>query len=420
VDNALRYAMVFPEDDFTQNTQDALKELQRSGYEKMRVKNWFLGKDPAFRSVSAVMATEGGFTFTVQFHTPASHQAKLDNHETHKRRQQEWRQTNPDLQRLQEYEHSLKERYRDGKVPIPRNINRIHNFAPLGEVGMPRGPMRGGGEGLVAPPPSGSGKRAPRVGTAARAQISTGPQSRRSALRGLPTTAVFPPDPRTASDTTTPNTGLADGGDRGRHPDLDRAYGSLVEPSWVKPEEKDTETSGAHFPRINPVWYQLAEMPPKVLLEHTGAKWLYSVDADGGVRIGSGEVGRMLSVEELDEQYRYHHRGQQPSGEQRDQFREQLDGLGHPTIAVGFNPDDGRIATAEPQARVSGEIVWNGQLERWEVNINSGRYMHGKTAWAKYRKPRPSDEDSLRWLGNVADQLSKHLGVPVVPAAKLW
>jgi hypothetical protein len=247
-------------------------------------------------------------------------------------------------------------------------------------------------------------------------------------LRGWPKGAQTWEGQRKATDATTPSAGLADAGDRdGRDGavaaatarvrdglpvggvDLDHEYGPLVEDAWVKSDEKDAET---HRVRINPVWYRLSDMPAEVLLLHTAAKWHYGVDTEGHIRIGSAELGTMLSDEELAAQYRHNHRKQEPSAEQLRQFRKQVDLQGHPTIAVEFGAD-GEIANGRPRSRVSGEIVWNGAASRWE-NVKAGRYMRGSKGWTKTRKPRPAEADVRRWLDNVAAQLAAHLGVPVV------
>jgi hypothetical protein len=439
VDNALRYVIVFPEETFTEHSRQALELLQRSGFTKMRVNNHFVHKNPTFRGVSAVLATEDGFAFAVQFHTPASYDAKAANHDTYKNSQKETRNTKPDHKLLQDYRRSMQERYQEDKVPIPNDVDRIHNFAPLSEVDVRRGGVQGRGDGSVGPPPPGSGERPNRSDAGASATTSTRPHPPQRVQRELPKQGESSHARRKATDVTSPRAGLSGVEDRdGREGavaaaarrvrdqpppvglGLDHAYGPLVGPSWVKTEEQDAET---RVPRINPVWYRLSDMPPEVMSSHTNAKWIYGVDAEGHIRIGSANLSTMLSDEELAEQYGYHHQGQQPSDEQLEKFRKRLDGQGHPTIAVEFGAD-GQISQIDrehhPQSRVSGEIVWNREAKSWEVNINSGRYMHGNKQWSKTRKPRPTEAEYRRWLGNVADRLSAHLGVPVTTAAKPW
>jgi hypothetical protein len=122
--------MVFPDDTYTPNTQQALLELQRLGFTKMRLTNYFLDKNPTFHGVSAVLATDNQFHFTVQFHTPTSYQIKLATHDIRKNNQQETRQPHPNPQHLQNYRHLLQQHYQPHINTTPENIHHIHNFTP--------------------------------------------------------------------------------------------------------------------------------------------------------------------------------------------------------------------------------------------------------------------------------------------------
>ena len=189
--------------------------------------------------------------------------------------------------------------------------------------------------------------------------------------------------------------------------DLDHDYGPLVGPKRVK----DQETGGNGLPQINPAFYLLSEMPPAVMLSHTDAQWHYTVGAAGEIRIGSEELGQMLTGEELLDHYANHHLGERPDIDDPavQEFLSRVDGQGHPTIAVEFT-DLGKVADDAPPSRVSGEIGWNHEAERWELNDKSGRYM-SKTV----RVPLPEASDLRRWIGNVAARLADHLGEPVTP-----
>lgn len=87
--------------------------------------------------------------------------------------------------------------------------------------------------------------------------------------------------------------------------DLDHEYGPLVGAKRVKPEETD----GQGLPRVNPVFYRLSDLPPLALLSHTDARWHYTVDAEGEIRIGSEQLGTLLSDQELTEHYVAYHGG---------------------------------------------------------------------------------------------------------------
>ncbi|WP_044506242.1 hypothetical protein, partial [Mycobacterium simiae] len=185
--------------------------------------------------------------------------------------------------------------------------------------------------------------------------------------------------------------------------DLDHEYGPLVGAKRVKPEETD----GQGLPRVNPVFYRLSDLPPLALLSHTDARWHYTVDAEGEIRIGSEQLGTLLSDQELTEHYVAYHGGPPESAEQLEGFRALINGQGHPTIAVEFD-DTGAVVNANPVSRVSGEIGWNAETGQWEVNDKSGRYMSEKV-----RVPLPDPQDMQRWVDNVAGRLSAHLGEPV-------
>jgi hypothetical protein len=133
VHNALRYVMVFPEERFTDDSRTALHGLQRAGLLKTQVRNYFLQQAPIFRGVSAVLSTEDGFTFAVQFHTPASYHAKCDTHDTRKNIQRQLRSPHPDPLELQNYQRSLQDRYDAGKVPVPKDVHLIYDLTPLAD-----------------------------------------------------------------------------------------------------------------------------------------------------------------------------------------------------------------------------------------------------------------------------------------------
>ncbi|MFG1867284.1 flagellar biosynthesis protein FlhF [Micromonospora arborensis] len=180
--------------------------------------------------------------------------------------------------------------------------------------------------------------------------------------------------------------------------DLDHEYGVVVKPKRVKPGELADGRV-----RLNPVWYRLADFPP-AFLERKDARWHYTVDADGEIRIGTEEIRTVLDDEEWQ---------QLLTGMRRldgqltlEGLKASLDGQGHPTIAAGFV---GPGVTEERPARVSGEFGWNAVTGRWEANDKSGRYMSEKVR-------SDLDPDNLmRWVGNVAGRIGAQLGVEVTP-----
>ncbi|MEU4339268.1 hypothetical protein AB0F59_32245 [Micromonospora lupini] len=198
--------------------------------------------------------------------------------------------------------------------------------------------------------------------------------------------------------------------------ELDLKYGPLVQAKRVKEDEKQRRTReeiAAGEPeraRVNPVWYDLADIPPKLVLERAAASWHFTVDAEGRIRIGSEELLGLLSEDEKEEVFRLYHPidpDEHPSETEakRRRFWRQINGQGHPTIAVEFAAD-GKVQPGRPQSRISGELTFTDG--RWQVNDKSGRYMS-----AKVRVPAPTADEVRGWLDDVARQIGERLGVEV-------
>jgi len=131
IHNALRYVLVFPDEHFTAHTQQAILDVQRAGLIKRGLKNYFRDvAHPIFRGISVTLATEDGFLFAVQFHTPSSYQAKHDTHHTHKQIQHLERQPTPDHAQLQHHRLHLHQRNTKDQVPLPPQVHLIHDFNP--------------------------------------------------------------------------------------------------------------------------------------------------------------------------------------------------------------------------------------------------------------------------------------------------
>jgi hypothetical protein len=207
--------------------------------------------------------------------------------------------------------------------------------------------------------------------------------------------------------------------------DVDREYGVLVAAKKVKQVEQD-----AGGVRVNPLWYRLEDFPRELLLGRPGSVWHYSVGADGAISIGSEELISVVQEREWEEllagilrrdpgavrpeairpevlaEFQEDHPGEPLPQTPMEVLKFLMNGLGHPTIALDF----GELGMAvEAPGRVSGELVWNAESRRWEVNDKSGRYMSKKV------RPDVDPGDSLRWLGNVARRIGEHFGVEVAP-----
>ncbi|GAA4263661.1 hypothetical protein GCM10022255_110230 [Dactylosporangium darangshiense] len=79
--------------------------------------------------------------------------------------------------------------------------------------------------------------------------------------------------------------------------ELDFWHGELAGPSAVRPEDA---TSAASCVSI-PIWYRLDDLPPDLVLNHNhrDVTWLYTVDEDGEIVIGSEGVDGLLGDAEL-------------------------------------------------------------------------------------------------------------------------
>ena len=178
---------------------------------------------------------------------------------------------------------------------------------------------------------------------------------------------------------------------------LDHAYGGLAGPKRIKPGERDDR--GAL--RLNPFWYRL-EDAPRDLLRRRGAHWHYLVNQAGDILLGTEEIGTVLTEREWADLATAMNRADPEMTV--DRLKQLLDHQGHPTIAAGFD-EAGR--TVQRPARVSGELVFNADAARWEVNDRSGRYMRPKI--------RKSTDPSatVDWAARVAKRLSDHFGEPI-------
>jgi hypothetical protein len=181
---------------------------------------------------------------------------------------------------------------------------------------------------------------------------------------------------------------------------LDHEYGPLVGPHRVKEESELAEDGDV---RLNPVWYRLENFPPGLLLDRgKSAVWCFSVGARGEILMGCEDI---TTVVEVVEWARLLTAMQEKDPTlTMDELQLRLNSSGHPTIAASFQ-SLGR--TQVKPARVSGELLWNAELERFEINDKSGRYMSKKVRAGLQRA------DAVRWMTTVADRMTRHFGVPI-------
>jgi hypothetical protein len=187
-----------------------------------------------------------------------------------------------------------------------------------------------------------------------------------------------------------------------RREHLDRDYGLSLGPKHNRPKPPEIDDQGNL--RLNPLRYRLEDFPPALLLDRKGVVWHFSVAESGEILIGSENPFDALKD---DEPTALQNGMQQANpGLTTEELRQRLTDQGHPTVTAGFD-ETGRT-TLQP-ARVSGELRWNEEVARFEVIDRSGRYMHPTV------RPDVTPANATRWLGNVAQRLARHFGVPIHP-----
>ncbi len=185
---------------------------------------------------------------------------------------------------------------------------------------------------------------------------------------------------------------------------LDTLWGRLAGPKDIKEGEWDDKGDI----RLNPLWYRLSDLPANLVLSRPNGKWQYTVGADGEIRIGAVKIETLLSDEEWAGLVVNMRGTERHSNLTVEALKSAVGTQGHPTIAAGFT-DTGRTVAAP--ARISGELVWNPDTTRWELNDKSGRYMRPKV------RPGIFTDEVRLWLTSVAARLTEHLGTEVVPVA---
>ncbi|SEG90513.1 TcdA/TcdB catalytic glycosyltransferase domain-containing protein [Actinacidiphila yanglinensis] len=179
---------------------------------------------------------------------------------------------------------------------------------------------------------------------------------------------------------------------------LDDLYGPAVQPKTVKRAEKD-DGEPARV-RLNPLWYPLDDFEP-ALLERDGV-WVYAIDEEGRVFLGSEDVWSIAGEEERQELLAGLRtvRPELTEGE----LRESLNDQGVPTVGAGF---DASGATVVGSARVGGELFRDPLTGRWTIDASS-RYVGDVV------RPGVPADTVTRWVRNAADRISSVLGMPIL------
>ncbi|MGX9087408.1 shikimate kinase, partial [Mesorhizobium sp. 98Argb] len=108
ISSAVRHVFEIPDKDFTRAFKAAMLAFEEQDYTEIEATNWFKFERPNYLGIRTVLATAGGYRFQVEFHTPASYSAKVDNHDAYKELQ---RLQGPDsLEKIEKLEQKVKER----------------------------------------------------------------------------------------------------------------------------------------------------------------------------------------------------------------------------------------------------------------------------------------------------------------------
>jgi hypothetical protein len=192
------------------------------------------------------------------------------------------------------------------------------------------------------------------------------------------------------------------------HVDLDHEYGPLIACHGVR----DWEQGPDGRIKLNPLWYRLSDFEP-AFLERKDACWFYTVDASGEIFLGCKKIDTIFTGKELE---------RLPEGIRHsnpemtvDALKKLLNKQGYPTIAVEF--DESGKTTGSVMSRISGELAWNRDTARWQINDRSGRYMLPRIAHAlgTHSGSGMVDVDFGRWMENVATRMSARFGIEVTP-----
>ncbi|WP_245270468.1 shikimate kinase, partial [Mesorhizobium ciceri] len=108
VSSAVRHVFEIPDKDFTRAFKAAILAFEEQDYTEIEVTNWFKFGRPSYLGIHTVLATAEGYRFQVEFHTPASYRAKVDNHDAYKELQELKRQDA--REKIEDVEQKVRER----------------------------------------------------------------------------------------------------------------------------------------------------------------------------------------------------------------------------------------------------------------------------------------------------------------------
>ncbi len=202
-----------------------------------------------------------------------------------------------------------------------------------------------------------------------------------------------PAAPRPVTQVTPAAVDVRSGGVDGGQ--LDDRFGEAVDPKNVKRSERDDHDQL----RLNPLWYRLENFKPALL--DRGGVWLYAVDEDGEVFIGSEDVWSIADEQERNRLFdgmREH-----DPHLTMDALKAAVNDQGVPTVAAGFT--DSGVSRIR-RGRIGGELFKDPVTGRWRVDASS-RYT------GPVVRPGVAPARVTQWVRNAADQIGGVLGFAV-------
>ncbi|SFL21799.1 hypothetical protein SAMN04488498_1628, partial [Mesorhizobium albiziae] len=131
ISNAVRHVFEIPDQYFIKAFKKAILAFDELDYTELQTTNWFTYKSPAYVGIHTVLATAEGYRFQVEFHTPASYSAKVDNHDTYKVLDRLRRQASGDALDQAKAEKLMKRATEVcAEVAIPEGALRIPSWKP--------------------------------------------------------------------------------------------------------------------------------------------------------------------------------------------------------------------------------------------------------------------------------------------------
>lgn len=85
IKDSVRYTAIFDDDNYTAGSKATMAGLERKGYERLPVKNYWTGGGGDYKGVNTNFRTPDGTVIELQFHTPLSFKTKDPSHKLYEK-----------------------------------------------------------------------------------------------------------------------------------------------------------------------------------------------------------------------------------------------------------------------------------------------------------------------------------------------